>query len=167
MVERRFGWRAPLTEVAGEAFTIMHTFNLALGKPWPGWQAELAAPPGPSTGGGAQAMQHIALINPEGQRIALGAVDTSKKQVSLRSHAVIDSLHRSRFGSPFPVAAAAYQVFLENVSKLFGGASMTVTVETLAVPVAAAKPEASRVAWLMLALLLVVVAAGAVLWLLP
>ena len=163
MAEREFAWRSPLTEVAGEAFTIMHTFNLALGKPFPGYQAELAAPPGPSTGGGAQSLQHITLINPEGQRFALGSVDTAMKEVTLRSHPMIDSMHRARFGCPFPVPASDYQDYIGKVSRLFSGASMAVTVETVVAPEARGRARSATAAWLLLVLLVVVSAAGAAL----
>ena len=148
----------PMTAVAGEAFTLTRAFNAAFARPFPGWQAELAAPVGPSTGGGAQALQHIALIAPSGERIAIGSVDPARHTATLRSHAMVDQLHRRRFRAPLPVAQPEFKRFQDMVSRLLAGASFAVTVATVVAPEPQA--ESAQRWWLWLLVLLLVIASA-------
>jgi len=148
-----------VTAVAGEAFTLSKAFNAAFRQPFDGWQAELAAPLGPSTGGGAQALQHVALIAPSGERVAVGSVDLARHTATLRSHALVDQLHQRRFGAPLPVSTDAYASFQDVATRLLSGASFVVTVE-VAAPSGATPSSASGVwQWVLLAVLVLAVLA--------
>ncbi|MBI4699697.1 MAG: zinc ribbon domain-containing protein, partial [Deltaproteobacteria bacterium] len=109
------------TVIAARAIDMAQLFAQILSQPFPGWRAEAVAPPGPSTGGGKQALQHLSLIAPSGGRLAIGQVRWTDNAASLRTHAVVDAMHRQRFGQPLPVAEAIYAAFLDRISLFLRG----------------------------------------------
>lgn len=134
-----------LTAVANEAFTMVRAFEVAFAKPFPGWKGELREPVGPSTGGGKQALQAISIVDQQGNRLAVGSVDSSKRAATLRSYAMVAAMHEARFdGDPFLVREADYKKFIEGVSNLLSSMSMAVKVETVAPTPKRPPPEPDR-----------------------
>lgn len=131
-----------LTAVANEAFTMVRAFEVAFGKPFPGWKGELREPVGPSTGGGKQSLQAISIVDQQGHRLAVGSVDSAKRAATLRSYAMVAAMHEARFdGDPFLVREADYTKFIDGVSNLLSSMSIAVKVETVAPSPRRAPPE--------------------------
>lgn len=136
--------RPAMTMIAGEGFAISERFNLAFLDAFPGWTAELTAPVGPSTGGGELAQQSITLVSPQGQRVAVGRVDPGRRTVTVRGHDVVRVMFTRRFEASLPLAADAYERFLERLGRFFTPLGFAIARETLAPIDSLAPPAPTR-----------------------
>jgi hypothetical protein len=132
-----------MTMVAGEGLGLARTFNTMLSQPFPGWRAELAEPPGPSSGGGKQVRQNISLITPSGGRLAMGHVDTVARTATLRSYDMINALHEQRFSQPLSITSDEYQKYVGITSHMLSGIGLVVSHEVRSLSVVPASAEPS------------------------
>ena len=120
------------TQVANQAASLAETvtdafedFHMGAGD----WVVELSTPEGPSTGGGAQARQHLRLVpRRKGYSVVVaGTVDpvTSTAEMRTFEHAAI--LHELRFGRPLEIDGEEYADFLRKADVVFTLARVTVT----------------------------------------
>ena len=120
------------THVAAQAVSLADLFetrfSAGLEGPVP-FQIHLAAPEGPSTGGGKQVVQPIKLV-PEngGPTIVVGVANTIKQTAELRSFALLSEQYQQRYkGAPLPVHAGAYQQLLTDFTSFFRSLNLQVT----------------------------------------
>jgi hypothetical protein len=95
-----------------------------------GYKLELAAPDGPSTGGGVQSTQPILLISESGgHTLVMGTADQKKGTAELRTHAYLARMASERFkGAPFVVDRAQYEALVNRLKAFLGGQGLTVNV---------------------------------------
>jgi hypothetical protein len=96
----------------------------------PAYLPQLAAPDGPSTAGGKQALQHVSLI-PEGggDTIVIGGANTVEKRAELRSYRHVSRTYSQRWrGAQLPFDKESYDELLKQIQAFFGSQSFTVTV---------------------------------------
>jgi hypothetical protein len=122
---------AERTQFAMRALTLADYFNAALkGKRVGGYQVKLAAPDGPSTGGGKQALQHISLIpDAGGASITAGSANPVERVAELRSFAHLEQLHAQRFkGKRLPLDKVAYNELLKKMQAFFADQKLSVVL---------------------------------------
>jgi hypothetical protein len=130
----------------------------------PAYLPQLAAPDGPSTAGGKQALQHVSLI-PEGggDTIVIGNANTVEKRTELRSYRHVGRTYSQRWrGAQLPFDRESYDELLKQIQAFFSSQSFTVMVLDLPPEreERAAAPTRSRSRSLLLPGLLVAVAAA-------
>lgn len=122
----------PRTLFAQKAVDLTKLFALAFADPLAGripFRMELAAPEGPSTGGGVQALQHLRLVPPGGgTTFVIGSTSGVLLTAELRTLARLRQLHQQRFpGAALPLEAGAYGELLARVERFFVNQSFQVT----------------------------------------
>ncbi|MBX7116169.1 MAG: hypothetical protein K1X64_17700 [Myxococcaceae bacterium] len=136
------------TMVAQRAVSLADQFNQLYAelRLSPGYRVDMTAPSGPSTGSGAQALQHIRLFSPTGAApLLMGNVDTSAKKSVLRTWACLKQMHGQRSGEAFELVEAEYVKFLERVQRHFSVLQISVSIEDakpLSAPLALTEKEA-------------------------
>ena len=121
------------TEFASKALGLVQLFNMIVAEPLAGkvtYRVELAAPDGPSTGGGKQATQHIKLV-PEGggQTLVGGSANQAAKTAELRTYAYLAQQHAARFGGQeLTLGKPAWDALVEKLTNFFKTQGLTVTV---------------------------------------
>jgi hypothetical protein len=82
---------------------------------------ELATPDGPSTGGGAQAVQHIQLVPEDGTpNIVIGSANQKEKKSELRTFDRLVEQHSQRYkGTLFKVEQQPYEQLLVKMETFF------------------------------------------------
>jgi hypothetical protein len=96
----------------------------------PAYLPQLAAPDGPSTGGGKQALQHVSLI-PEGggDTIVIGSANTVEKRTELRSYRHVARTYSQRWrGAQLPFDKESYDELMKQIQAFFSSQSFTVTM---------------------------------------
>jgi hypothetical protein len=85
-------------------------------------------PEGPSTGGGKQARQTLALVDRQGVAPALvaGWVDVAKGQAALRNHEAVAKRYEFQYGTPLELVPEEYDKFLADVDEVLRTAAMQV-----------------------------------------
>ena len=132
----------------------------------PAYLPQLAAPDGPSTAGGKQALQHVSLI-PEGggDTIVIGSANTVEKRAELRSYRHVARTYGQRWrGAQLPFDRESYDELLKQIQAFFSSQSFTVTVLDLPVGSRGTRRRAARPrsrSLLLPGLLVVVALAGA------
>ena len=130
------------TKFAAEAVDLAELFKLLIGTtPLRGpmrFQVELAAPDGPSTGGGVQSVQHIKLVADDGgTTLVAGWADQSAGRCELRTIEYLDAQHRQRFRRSALKAPPApserldrkhYQQLIERLRTFFGERDLVVSI---------------------------------------
>jgi len=105
------------TRVANQAASLAETvtdgfdgFHMGAGD----YVVELSVPEGPSTGGGAQARQHLRLVpRRKGYAVVVaGTVDPVVSTAELRTFEHVAILHELRFGKPLEISGEEYADFL-------------------------------------------------------
>ena len=124
--------QARYTHVAAKAVTLADLFEerFAAGLDGPVmFKIHLAAPDGPSTGGGKQAVQPIKLVPADGgPTIVIGAANTVKQTAELRSYALLTQQNAQRYkGAPIPIHVGAYTQLLVDFTSFFQAMSLSVT----------------------------------------
>jgi hypothetical protein len=128
------------TKVALQVSELAEQFRKVLGsvRVQPGdYSPELTAPEGPSTGNGAQALQHVRLVpgQPGLPTIVAGHANRFVRSAELRTYAHVDRNHQQRFGTPLPLDREQYDRFLEMAKNFFDGAQLTTTIADPPAPV--------------------------------
>jgi hypothetical protein len=108
------------TAVALQATTLAESFRLAVGQLRIGpyqYTPDMTAPEGPSTGGGAQALQHLRLLPPEPNMptLVVGHVNQRDGAAELRTYDHVDAICRERFNQRAPFEAWHYAPLLESM----------------------------------------------------
>jgi hypothetical protein len=150
------------TQFAMKALSLADFFNAAMGqKRVSGHKVVLAAPDGPSTGGGKQALQHISLIpDAGGATITAGSANQVEKRAELRTWEHLAALHAQRFkGKPFPVDKVAYNELLKKMQAFFTDQRLSIVVVDAA---AAPQGSQSRAGLMVLGVAIAAATAGAV-----
>jgi hypothetical protein len=132
------GADAKFTRIAGQAASFATQFNLALASGLDGparFRVELMTPPGPSTGGGKQPLQHIRLVpvdRPDGAVIVIGSVNTKEFAVEIRTFAMLVDQFASRFkGAPLPIDPERYAALVKQMQTFLTSLGFTVTMVTV------------------------------------
>ena len=120
------------THVAAKAVTLADLFEERFSKGLDGpvtFGIHLAAPDGPSTGGGKQVVQPIKLVPSDGgPTIVIGVANTIKQTAELRSYALITEQYAERFkGAQIPIHAGAYKQLLADFTGFFQAMKLSVT----------------------------------------
>jgi hypothetical protein len=133
-----------------------------------GYQVQLTAPEGQSTGGGIQARQNIVLVDQTaGKRVVVGACNTVEKTVELRTHAHVAARFGQRYeGMPFPVPAGEFDGLRQKLTQFFSGQGFQVATATApkAQAAAATRTSGPSVGWIVAIGLAVAAIAGALVW---
>ncbi len=151
------------TQFAMRALTLADYFNATLGgKRVSGYQVKLAAPDGPSTGGGKQALQHVSLIpDGGGSAITAGSANPVEKTAELRTYAHLEQLHAERFkGKRLPLDKVAYNELLKRMQAFFAEQKLSVVLVDAAR--GSSRGGQSRVGLMIIGLLVALATAGAV-----
>jgi hypothetical protein len=129
----------------------------------PSFQVELSAPDGPSTGGGAQSLQHIRLAR-EGMTVVAGALDAVQHSAELRSYAYACGLHAQRYkGAELPISQEAYDGMLKRIRAFATSQGYAVVLKDAApMPVAAKPAGGGNMGMIIGAIAVVAVVAGVV-----
>ena len=151
---------APRTQYAQKALDLASAFAITLGQErLPGYRLEMAAPEGPSTGGGKQGVQHIALV-PEkgGAGLVVGSANHGAKAAELRTFGYLEAVQARRApGTKLGFDAATYGKLLERMNQFFGSFGISVKiVETPPeglLPAAAEPVAAPSNPWLIIGLI--------------
>ena len=153
------------TQFAMQALGLAELFHLQVGAERLGgavaFHVELAAPEGPSTGGGKQSMQHLKLVPEGGGPVTVaGWADPVARTAELRTYEHVSGLHAQRFkGQPIPLDRAQYDRLFGRMHDFFTQNGLQVTIAAVPAPVTAAvqqQPASSSNLGLILALLFVV-----------
>jgi hypothetical protein len=158
---------APIrTQFAMKAIDLADLFKVVVGaqpleaNSGPSFAVELQAPDGPSTGGGAQSVQHIRLVR-EGLTLVAGSVDPVEKSAELRSYDHVAMLYDQRYrGQPLPLSREAYDAALKRMRAFLGTQNLSIVLKDSA-PVAPAPVKRSGGAFVYVVLLVLVGAAAA------
>jgi hypothetical protein len=124
--------QARYTHVAAKAVTLADLFEerFAAGLDGPVmFRIHLAAPDGPSTGGGKQVVQPIKLVPADGgPTIVIGVANTIKQTAELRSFALLTEQYAQRYkGASIPILAGAYKQLLAEFTDFFQSMSLSVS----------------------------------------
>jgi hypothetical protein len=103
-----------LADAFQAAFRPLHLAPLA-------YAAELTAPDGPSTVGGALALQHVRLVpsNPDHPTLLVGGANANEGIAQLRSYDFLDATHRERFGTSIQLSRTHYGQLLFSLRRFF------------------------------------------------
>jgi hypothetical protein len=135
----------------------------------PAYLPQLAAPDGPSTAGGKQALQHVSLI-PEGggDTIVIGSANTVEKKAELRSYRHVARTYSQRWrGASLPFEQDPYDDLLNQIQAFFSSQSFAVTLlDVAAVEESPVERKASGRSFLVPAILAAAALAGLAVYLL-
>ncbi len=126
------------TELAGRAIELSKLFALFVANPaiptdGGVFAIELMTPHGPSTGGGAQPLQHIRFVHGD-LTVVAGSLDQTRTAIVLRGYAHLDELYRRRHRKPLPFTRASHDLFLQRVRAFAKSQSYTIAIEEVAPP---------------------------------
>ena len=133
------------TQVAAKALGLVELFQASFADGLDGpirYRVELAAPDGPSTAGGKQALQHIKLV-PElgGPTLVIGSADLVKQIAEIRTFEHMVEMHAQRFkGQRVPLDMRKYRELTGMLSNFF--ASMRIQVKVVDVDAVPRAPAA-------------------------
>ncbi len=153
--------------VAGQAASFATQFNGALAGALEGpepFLVELMSPPGPSTEGGKQALQHVRLV-PRGNvpAIVIGSVNTKEFVAEIRTYGMIVDNYASRFkGASPPIDPDRYAALVKQMKTFLASQGFTVTLIAVSASVRPPPPGAlpSRSPWVATAVVAVLVLLG-------
>lgn len=153
------------TQFAMKALDLADLFKAIVGSETlastqgPTFSVELSAPDGPSTGGGAQSVQHIRLVR-EGMTVVAGSIDTVQKTAELRSFDYAGALHAQRWkGAMLPIERAAYDAMITRIRNFVTGQGLSVVLKDAA-PVLQPSSSGGNTGLVVLLLLVVALVAG-------
>lgn len=119
------------TRVANQAASLAETvtegfddFHIGAGD----HVVELAAPDGPSTGGGVQALQHLRLVpRRKGYAVVVaGSVNPVTRRAELRTFDHVSIIHEVRFGRPLEITVEEWEDFLRKAAVVMNLARVAV-----------------------------------------
>ena len=127
---------APRTQYAQKALDLASSFAITVGQERlpGGYRLEMAAPDGPSTGGGKQGVQHIALVPEKGDsRIVIGSANHGAMAAELRTFGYLTAMQTRRApGTALNFDAASYDQLLQRVQQFF--TSLGVSIKMVDTP---------------------------------
>jgi hypothetical protein len=134
------------TLFAQQALTLADSFQMCFTEPLGPYRAELAAPDGPSTGAGKQALQPIKLVPIEGgATLVVGHANPVQKMVDLRPYETLVRQHMVRFKKMnLELDRAHYDQFTQKLTTFFGNLGMQVTVSAPEPEIASDAPAGNR-----------------------
>ncbi|MFO0759289.1 MAG: hypothetical protein U0359_22545 [Byssovorax sp.] len=122
------------TQVAAKALSLAELFEerfrAGLDGPVP-FRIELAAPDGPSTGGGKLALQHIKLVPASGGggTIVIGAANAQAQTAEIRTFEQIADLYAQRYrGAVIPVDIRKYRDLCQELAAFLRAMKLNVTM---------------------------------------
>ena len=123
------------------------------------WVVQLSTPEGNSTGGGAQALQHLRLVpRRKGYAtIVAGTVDPVKNHAEIRTFEHVAIHHEVRFGRPLEITPEEYQAFLSKTDVVLNLARVRASRSGTPPELLAARKAKKKVSLPALALFVVVV----------
>ncbi len=136
------------TQVAAQALSLAELFEArfaaGVNGPVP-FRIELAAPDGPSTAGGKQALQHIKLVpRAGGPTIVIGSASTTRQTAEIRTYEHVAALYAQRFhGARVPIDVATYRDLTQALAGFFNAMRLRVSfadAEGASGPLAVAAP---------------------------
>jgi len=165
------------TQYSVKATDLAESFRSTVGRLRIGpyeYTPDLTAPDGPSTGGGAQALQHVRLIPPQPNMptIVVGHVNQRDGAAELRTFHHVEAICRERFNQGAPFEAGHYAQLLESVQGFLSACGLRVVLseppaqlgrrllESLAPP----KTGGALVAWVAGSVVLVGMLLAAMVW---
>jgi len=94
------------------------------------YRPELAAPDGPSTGGGKQAVQHIRLVPfGRGTVITAGWANLAERRAEVRTFRYLSVTHAQRFkGQTIPIDQASYEAVAKKLQEWFTKQGFVLTI---------------------------------------
>jgi hypothetical protein len=119
------------TQFTLKALSLADYFKAIMGQQRvSGYRVVLAAPDGPSTGGGKQALQHISLVpDAGGATITAGSANQVEKVAEIRTYDHLAQLHAQRFkGKKLPLDRIAYNELCKRMQQFFGEQKLTVVL---------------------------------------
>src|SRR5581483_8970836 len=153
------------TAYAMQALGFADLFNVRVGDqkvggPTP-YRVEMAAPDGPSTGGGKQSVQHIKLVPDGGQPVIVaGSADAKEKSAELRTYEYLAQAHAQRFkGAKLPLDRVQYLAFFKRAQTFLTEQGINVTTTDASKSVETPAPKKSGMSAGAIVGILVVVAA--------
>ena len=149
------------TQFTVRAVSLADFFNAAIGnRRVSGYKVTLAAPDGPSTGGGKQALQHISLVpDAGGATITAGSANQVEKIAELRTFDHLAQLHAKRFkGKRIPLDRVAYNELVKRMQTFFSDQRLTVVL----LDAAQVQSQPSRLPALLMGVVVAAATAGAV-----
>jgi len=159
------------TQVAAKAVSLAELFDARFEAGLDGpmrFKVALAAPDGPSTAGGKQALQHIKLVPADGSpAIVIGSASTIRQAAEIRTFDHVAALYAQRFrGARVPVDVTRYQELTQALAVFFKAMKLAVTFSDaqsvgLAAPQAAGGGRGSAMIYLMTAFTALCVIAAA------
>lgn len=122
------------TQIAAKAHNLAELFKASFAAGLSGhtrYRVELAAPDGPSTAGGRQAVQHIKLVPIDGGvTIVIGSANTTTRRAEIRTYELLAEQHAQRFkGARVPVDIKGYRELTQMLANFFTSMHMKVTFE--------------------------------------
>lgn len=148
---------ASLAEAVTEGF---EDFHMGAGD----YVVELSVPEGPSTGGGAQARQHLRLVprRPGYAVVIAGAVDPVLSTAELRTFEHVAILHELRFQKPLEITGDEYQDFLSKADVVLNLARIKATRVPPSAELLAQRKSVRRVSTPVLVVFLLVMVLAAI-----
>jgi hypothetical protein len=124
------------TQVAAQALSLAELFDARFAQGVQGpvpFRIELAAPDGPSTAGGKQALQHIKLVPVAGgPTIVIGSASTTQQTAEIRTFEHVAALYAQRFrGAPIPLDARVYRELVQALAGFFAAMRLRVSFSEL------------------------------------
>lgn len=124
------------TQVAAKAASLSELFDARFERGLDGpvhFKVALAAPDGPSTAGGKQALQHLKLVpDGGGPAVVIGSANTTRMAAEIRTYEHIAALYAQRFrGAKIPVDVTRYYELGQALATFFRAMRMTVTFAEL------------------------------------
>jgi hypothetical protein len=121
------------TQVSVQANDLAESFRSTIGKLRVGpngYVPDMTAPEGPSTGGGALAMQHLRLVPPQltMPTIVVGHLNQRNGAAELRSYEHVDAICRERFKQGAPFAPVDYAQLLESMQGFLAACGLKVVL---------------------------------------
>ncbi len=154
------------TQVANQAASLAETVTQGFEDFTMGaahWSVQLSTPDGPSTGGGAQALQHLRLV-PKRKgyaTIVAGTVDPVRNAGEIRTFEHVAVHHEVRFGRPLEIMPDEYDSFLAKAEVVFNLARVRLTRSPPTAELLAAKKAKKKLSMPALAFFIVVVMVAA------
>ncbi len=158
------------TSTSLELTSLSENFRTALGalRLGPhGYIPDMTAPEGPSTGGGAQATQHLLLLPPEPDlsKLVVGRVNKHEGTAELRTWDYLDAVYRERFNEGVPVDPEPYAQFLESAQGFLAESGLRVSLSSALEAGGRGRSSGNTVGMVLILLGLLGILAAAILWL--
>ncbi len=121
------------THVAAKQLSLVELFDERFQAGLEGpvhFRVELAAPDGPSTGGGKQALQHLKLVAADGGgTIVIGSANAQAQTAEIRTFEQIAELYAQRYhGAAIPVDIVRYRALCQDLASFLRAMKLEVSM---------------------------------------